>query len=139
MKDYQQRAVEQFIKTIETSIDKRMALFIPSRFSIATCILCRNITLWINKEIVYPRRTSVSPPKADMNEDIKSLYYEAATILNDSPKGSTALLRLALQKLLKQVGKDGKNINNDIKELESLYSDLVPDQTKEHINKRDEK
>lgn len=53
----------------------------------------------------------------DLNEDIKSLYLEASSILIDSPKGSTALLRLALQKLLKQVGKSGKNINEDIKEL----------------------
>ena len=42
---------------------------------------------------------------------------EAATILVDSPKGSTALLRLALQKLLKQIGGTGKNINKDIKDL----------------------
>ncbi|WPC04208.1 DUF4145 domain-containing protein [Pseudomonas benzenivorans] len=52
-----------------------------------------------------------------MDEDIKEIYQEAATIFVDSPKGATALLRLALQKLLKQVGKSGKNINNDIKEL----------------------
>lgn len=52
-----------------------------------------------------------------MDENIKALYIEASTILIDSPKGSTALLRLALQMLLKQVGKSGKNINNDIKEL----------------------
>ena len=53
----------------------------------------------------------------DLNEDIAALYQEAANIYADSPKGATALLRLALQKLLVQLGKDGKNINNNIKEL----------------------
>lgn len=45
------------------------------------------------------------------------LYTSKPNILIDSPKGSTALLRLALQKLLKQIGGSGQNINKDIKDL----------------------
>ena len=67
--------------------------------------------------MVYPRNLSADPPNEDLNEEIKSLYNEASKIFPDSPKGATALLRLALQMLLKQIGKEGKNINNDIKEL----------------------
>lgn len=59
------------------------------------------------------------PPNNDIDENIKALYQEAATIFIDSPRGATALLRLALQMLLKQLGKSGENINNDIKELVS--------------------
>ncbi len=65
----------------------------------------------------FLKKTTIPPPNDDLNEDIKVLYLEASSILVDSPKGATALLRLALQKLLKQVGKSGKNINNDIKAL----------------------
>lgn len=54
-----------------------------------------------------------------MNEEIQNLYLEASSIVVDSPKGATAILRLALQLLLKQLGKSGKNINADIKELVS--------------------
>ena len=75
--------------------------------------------MWVNKEIVFPRKTVIPPPNEDLEESIKDLYMEAATILVDSPKGSTALLRLALQMLLKQVGKSGKKINDDIGELVS--------------------
>ncbi len=52
-----------------------------------------------------------------MNEAIKKDYFEAANILNESPRASAALLRLALQKLCKDLGEDGLNINDDIKNL----------------------
>lgn len=83
----------------------------------ATCSSCEEFTLWVNEEIIYPKKTTVPVPNEDLDEDIKALYIEASNILIDSPKGSTALLRLALQKLLKQIGKSGKNINGDIKDL----------------------
>lgn len=91
----------------------------PSNFSVATCASCDEVTLWIGRSLIYPKKTSLSSPNNDLDEDIKSLYQEAVTIFADSPKGATALLRLALQKLLKQIGKGGKDINNDIKELVS--------------------
>jgi hypothetical protein len=116
---YQQEAVELFIKEIEKGFSVNYRKFIPSKFSISTCKSCDNISIWISEEIVYPRKISVAMPNEDLSEEIKSLYNEAATIYMDSSKGATALLRLALQMLLKQVGKEGKNINNDIQELVS--------------------
>ena len=116
---YQQEAVEKFIKEIEKGFSVSYRKFIPSKFSISTCNSCNNISVWIDQEIVYPRKISVNMPNEDLSEEIKSLYNEAATIYMDSPKGATALLRLALQMLLKQIGKEGKNINNDIQELVS--------------------
>lgn len=115
--DYAQEYIVNFLKEIDSRFQNNFYDFVPKGFSVATCSSCGDFTLWVNKEIVYPKKTTVPPPNEDLNEDIKALYLEASSILVDSPKGATALLRLALQKLLEQVGKSGKNINNDIKSL----------------------
>ena len=115
--DYTQGQIVSFLKEIGGGFKNRFFKIFPKGFSVATCSSCEDFTLWVDNEIVYPKKVSVPPPNDDLNEDIKTLYLEASLILVDSPKGATALLRLALQKLLEQVGKSGKNINNDIKAL----------------------
>tara|TARA_R110002033_G_scaffold171136_1_gene216238 strand:+ start:1391 stop:2128 length:738 start_codon:yes stop_codon:yes gene_type:complete len=115
--DYSQGKISRFLEEIENPFSRNFYNFVPDGFAVATCSSCEEFTLWVNEEIVFPKKTTLPPPNADLSEDIKSLYLEASSILVDSPKGSTALLRLALQKLLEQVGKSGKNINGDIKEL----------------------
>ncbi|MBU2831862.1 DUF4145 domain-containing protein [Acidithiobacillus ferriphilus] len=115
--DYQQKAIEHFLGEVETANTRYMSRFGPDNFAVATCSACSGISVWVHKEIVYPKETPVPPPNVDMEQDIQDLYIEASTIVVDSPKGATALLRLSLQLLLKQLGKSGKNINHDIKEL----------------------
>lgn len=198
IESFYQKTIVQFLNVIDNEFQKNLYQFYPKGFSVATCSSCEEFTLWVNEEIVYPKKTTVPPPNEDLDADIKALYIEASNILIDSPKGSTALLRLALQKLLIQIGKSGKNINNDIKnlvaeglspkiqqtldllrvvgnnavhpgqinlddnaevaeklfsilnfiadelitkpkELESLYADLIPPDTQEHIKTRDKK
>jgi len=116
---YEQEAILAFIKQVEEANNQHMSEFVSEGFSVATCLSCKKISLWINKEMIYPKHSSVALPNTDMEQEIQDLYIEASTIVEDSPKGATALLRLALQLLLKQLGKSGKNINNDIKELVS--------------------
>ena len=67
--------------------------------------------------MLYPKAILVDLPNSDLFEDIKNDYLEAAKIYNDSLRSSAALLRLALQKLCKQLGENGENINEDIKNL----------------------
>ncbi|MEP1384552.1 MAG: DUF4145 domain-containing protein [Paraglaciecola sp.] len=117
--DYSQQKIVRFLKEIDNNFKRNFHQFVPNGFSVATCSSCDEFTLWVNKEIVFPKKTTLPPPNPDLNDEIKDLYLEASSILIDSPKSSTALLRLALQKLLEQVGKSGKNINNDIKTLVS--------------------
>ncbi|MFM2112511.1 MAG: hypothetical protein RLZZ271_1171 [Pseudomonadota bacterium] len=117
IRDYQQEAIAKFIQFVSSANIRSMSSLIPKGFSVATCSACHEPSLWINRELVYPRKPALPAPNSDLNDEIKSLYVEASSIFVDSPKGATALLRLSLQLLLKDLGKTGKNINNDIKEL----------------------
>lgn len=53
-------------------------------------------------------------PNADMDEDIRNDFLEAAAVLDTSPRGSAALLRLCVQKLCVQLGEKGRNVNDEI-------------------------
>lgn len=117
IRDYQQNAIQEFLSTAKEGFPNDINSFVPKSLSIATCQACGTYSLWVDQEMVYPRKVSIEPPNEDLNEEIKAIYNEAARIFLDSPRGATALLRLALQMLLKQLGKEGKNINSDIKEL----------------------
>lgn len=117
IRDYHQEAIEKFLNIAKGKFPDDVNSFLANNLSIATCQSCGDYSIWVDEEIVYPRKLPIEPPNEDLNEEIKSLYNEASRIFVDSPKGSTALLRLALQMLLKQIGKEGKNINTDIKEL----------------------
>lgn len=117
IQDFSQQAIEEFLEFMQINYKNAYETFIPQELSISKCQSCGIIALWFLEKMVFPRMKLVAPPNLDLNDDIKKLYIEAATILEDSPRGATALLRLALQKLLMQIGKEGKHLNADIKEL----------------------
>ena len=71
----------------------------------------------MGKNLIYPKKILVEQPNKDLSKDIQADYLEAANILNDSPRSAAAILRLALQKLCKQLSEKGKNINDDIASL----------------------
>ena len=99
-----------------------------SNYREAKCYKCKKKSLW-RKEMhvdplvgavgfmIYPDTGNAPFPVEDMPEDVKADYMEAASIFSKSHRGGAALLRLALQKLLKHLGKEGKNINDDIRAL----------------------
>ena len=97
----------------------------PARLTldIAFCDACHKYSLWIRQnesqryQMVWPDDVDVPPPNPDLNEDITSDYGEAASILNKSPRGAAALLRLCVQKLCVELGQPGKNLNTDIASL----------------------
>ncbi|NOY96970.1 MAG: DUF4145 domain-containing protein [Chlorobi bacterium] len=83
----------------------------------AKCGHCKQISFWIKKKMVYPLTGNVEMANPDLPDDIKNDYNEAKDIVNISPRGAAALLRLAVQKLCIHLGEKGKNINEDIKNL----------------------
>jgi hypothetical protein len=82
------------------------------------CYSCRQFAVWIHDHIVYPPLPAADlAPNQDLDDDIKRDFKEASTILDASPRGAAALLRLCVQKLCKQLGEAGDNLNADIASL----------------------
>ena len=117
VKDYQQLAIRGFLEEIEKPFLRSLEGFIPGKLAVSTCAQCSEPAIWVDRQLVFPKTLSAQPPNQDLDSDIVVLYNEAASIITDSPRGAAALLRLALQKLLLQLGKGGQNINQDIREL----------------------
>lgn len=84
---------------------------------VSNCFNCKRNSLWHNRNLVFPLQRDGSAPNVDLDGDIQADINEARSILNASPRGAAALLRLAVQKLCRQLGEDGKNIDRDIQKL----------------------
>jgi hypothetical protein len=85
--------------------------------SVSHCYNCEEVAIWIYEQLVWPRRGEAPLPNPDLPNDVRADYDEASTILDLSPRGAAALLRLTIQKLCVHLGEAGKNINDDIATL----------------------
>ena len=81
---------------------------------VSACFECHKLSIWIFDKLAYPLSGEAPPANPDLSEDIRRDYDEASSILVLSPRGAAALIRLAIQKLCKELGQSGENINNDI-------------------------
>ncbi len=83
------------------------------------CQCCGYISFWYQGNLIWPLNTGVVAPYNEMPDDIKELYIEARNIVELSPKGSCAILRLALQKLCNRLANqdEKKKIDGAIKKL----------------------
>ena len=81
------------------------------------CDHCNDYSIWLKDKILYPNNGDAPQPNPDLPEKVKTIYLEAATISNTSPRGAAALLRLAVQVLCAELGEKGKDINSDIASL----------------------
>ncbi|MFM0636679.1 DUF4145 domain-containing protein [Paraburkholderia metrosideri] len=84
---------------------------------ISQCYNCNDIAIWLHHRLLYPVTRAAIDPNEDLNSEIRLDFEEARTILDLSPRGAAALLRLAVQKLCAQLGEPGENIDKDIAAL----------------------
>ena len=89
----------------------------------AFCQNCFKCSIWENSELIYPKIGVVPTPSEDMPVNVKNDYNEARLIVNDSPRGACALLRLAVEKLLNHLNIKGDNL--DIR-MDNLVKDGLP-------------
>lgn len=80
------------------------------------CQCCGKKILWIDDECIYPEIVA-EEANPDMPESVKKLYEEAGLIYNKSPRAACALLRLAVENLCHELGKDDRDINKNIAAL----------------------
>ena len=83
------------------------------------CTRCNSHTIWTeDEEMVYPRTTIAPEPSEDMPEDVMRDYQEAQHVVEDSPRAAAALLRLAMEKLARELTED------EDKKLYQMIGDL---------------
>ena len=87
--------------------------------NISRCYNCKELTIWVHDQIVYPSTKIDIKPNSDLPDHIRKLFDEAREIVDLSPKGAAAILRLCIQHLCKELGESGKKIDNDIASLVS--------------------
>ncbi|MGU9951442.1 MAG: DUF4145 domain-containing protein [Gammaproteobacteria bacterium WSBS_2016_MAG_OTU1] len=64
--------------------------------------------------MAFPDVSNFLPPDDNMPPNIKEIYNEATAIANKSPRAATALMRLALQELCKELQCEGKTLQENI-------------------------
>jgi hypothetical protein len=84
---------------------------------ISKCYSCDRIAVWRADELIYPVNHLSIAPNDGMPDDVKADFMEANEIIDKSPRGAAALLRLCVQKLMPHLGEKGDNINDDIASL----------------------
>ena len=81
--------------------------------SFSQCFHCKEFAVWIDRNLAWPQQRGAPLPNSDLPDDVRSDYEEASGILNLSPRGAAALLRLGIQKLCRHLGGKG-NISDDV-------------------------
>jgi len=82
----------------------------------ARCGHCMRYSIWDkpSQELVRPRAILADEPNNDLPTEVIDDYREAAKILQDSPRGAAALLRLAIQKLCDSLVDGAGDLNTKI-------------------------
>ena len=83
-------------------------------FKVVICKHCYKESIWLKDKMIFPLTSPAPLPNPDLPEEVKEDYLEARSIVQNSPRGAAALLRLTLQKLCINLGGTGQNLNEDI-------------------------
>ena len=88
--------------------------------------------MWHNDKTIFPNVSHQPPAHTEMPEQIKLIYEEAATISRLSPRASCALMRHALEELVKFMEYKGDDLFQDIGQM---YKDgLIDDNIKDSLD-----
>lgn len=105
------------------TIDSLLKQGEDKNFQVCKCCHCDKNSIWYSGKMIYPECSAAPFPDSDLPAELYVDYEEARTIVDRSPRGAAALLRLVIQKLCVSLGKPGRNLNSDIA---SLVKDGLP-------------
>jgi hypothetical protein len=92
---------------------------------ISNCHNCNGFSLWVSGLLVYPTKLDKTPELVE--EDLE----EATAILNNFPRGATALMRVCIQKLVPLLEDNGKELNQRVSSLVRKGLEMEMQQAKE--------
>jgi hypothetical protein len=84
---------------------------------LSECYNCQKIAVWVHTSLVSPPQRFGPAPNPDLPNEIAIDFEEARAVVNLSPRGAAALLRLCIQKLCIFLGQPGKKLDDDIATL----------------------
>ena len=92
-------------------------------WSASRCLACQDATLWHGTNIIWPARELVGPaPAADLPTPVRELYEEGRRVAAVSRRAGAALLRAALEQLVKELVPGPGTLNVKIGKLQGDVS-----------------
>ena len=86
-------------------------------FAFGQCFSCDGFTIWVGTDLVFPSHETAFIAHIEMPKGALGDFNEAAAIVDKSPRGAAALLRLCIQEIVIELGQEGDNLNQDIRRL----------------------
>lgn len=98
---------------------------------VSHCYTCDKPAIWLHDRLIYPPIMTGPSPNTDLSDDVQRDYEEARRILDQSPRGAAALLRLAVEKICIELGAEGGTIDQRIA---SLVSKGLPEEVQQALD-----
>jgi hypothetical protein len=99
---------------------------------LSECFSCKSVAIWIGTQLIWPAFNLGLEPNPDMPAAIRADYDEAASIVNLSPRGAAALLRLTLEKLVTSLT-NASSIGTGIQDLVDKGLPIVVQQACDYV------
>ena len=114
-----EQTVENFMtgKVFFEKIELATSIIQINNIHLSKCFTCDEIAVWIHDRLVFPPQRNGPEPNSDLPPDITADYHEAQSILNLSPRGAAALLRLCVEKLVNHLKAKGSSLDEKIADL----------------------
>jgi hypothetical protein len=84
---------------------------------LSECYNCKKIAVWVADRLLFPAAKVGISPNPDLPPEITADFEEAREIVQASPRGAAALLRLVVQKVCGHLGEKDRNIDENIASL----------------------